>query len=421
MMEEITKVVLIKNAVETLGYFSKQLALELEHLGYDIYFIDYDALYESLGGLSKFAVKGQTALLTFNFIGLSDEEIFLDESGSFIWEKYEMKYLNILVDHPLYYHTRLLCALPRMTIFCVDREHVGYIRRFYPGLKVKFLPLAGNVRLDETVYSADVYRSFDAAADCYDTVWSYEKELIPYEKRKYDFVFTANYVPIEQLETGLLKQGKEYAAFYHGILDDLIAHPSQVADVVMERHIRDELGEVPDGDIRAAMAGMLILDLYVRTYFRGEIIKGLAEADIKVHVFGADWERLACKKPQNIVKNSGQVSSAVCVDAVRNAKISLNIMPWFKDGAHDRIFTAMLQQTIALTDDSRYLRRQFTDGEDIVYFSLEGRTYLPDIVGMLLRDETHAMRIAKNGYQQAFSEHTWRERARKLMEEFGRY
>lgn len=418
-MAKVTKVILIKNAVETLGYFSEQITLELEHLGYDIYFIDYDDLYESLNCLPKFAVKGQTALITFNFIGLGDEEIFRDESGRFIWEKYEMKYLNILVDHPLYYHKKIVSALPRMTIFCVDKEHVRYIRRFYPGFRVKFLPLAGNVRLDRDVYYAREHCKPDGMVSSYDKIWDYEKELIPYKKRKYDLVFTANYVPIEQLECRFSELDEEYAVFYRGILDDLIANPRQSVDVVMERHIREELGEVPDGDIRAAMSGMLFLDLCVRTYFRGAIIRELAEADIKVHVFGADWDCLDCKKPQNIIKNSGQVSSAACVDAVRNARISLNIMPWFKDGAHDRIFTAMLQQTVSLTDDSRYLRKEFTDGEDIVYFSLEQRKYLPDIIQMILRDEENAMRIARNGYERAFERHTWRVRAQELSREFG--
>lgn len=416
-MSKITKIILIKNAVETLGYFSEQIALELEHLGYDIYFVDYDELYESVSGLHKFAVKERTALLTFNYIGLGDEEIFKDERGHFIWECYGMQYLNILVDHPLYFHTKLKSDLPRMTVFCVDKEHVEYIRRFYPELKVKFLPLAGNVRLGKTAYQTGAHPRDAAAEAWYDAVWNYEKELIPYEKRKYDFVFTANYVPIEQLECRFSDLDAEYAAFYRGILDDLTANPAQSVDTVMERHICGELGAVSDCELVAAMAAMPFCDLYVRTYFRAEIIKELAEADVKVHVFGADWDRLACKKPQNIVKNSGQVTSAVCVDAVRNAKLSLNIMPWFKSGAHDRVFTAMLQQTVSLTDDSRYLRREFAEGEDIVYFSLERRSNLPDVIQRLLSDESNAMRIAKNGYERAVCDHTWRARAGKLAAE----
>lgn len=28
-------------------------------------------------------------------------------------------------------------------LYCIDRQHVDFIRRYYPGKKVDFLPLAG--------------------------------------------------------------------------------------------------------------------------------------------------------------------------------------------------------------------------------------------------------------------------------------
>lgn len=406
-MGKITKVILVKHAVETLGYFSEQIAMELVKLGYDIYFIDYDKLYESICGLSKFAQKGHTAFLTFNYIGLGKEEIFRDESGRLIWEAYEMQYFNILADHPLYYHAGLLQDIQRLTVFCVDKEHAAYIRRFYPWVDVSFLPLAGNIWLPQTKQSA---------VDAGKRFCNYEQKLIPYEKRSYDVVFAANYVPIAQLEQQFFKLDAEYAAFYREIAEDLLAKPAQALDVVLERHIREELGDVSDSELRGALAGMVLVDLYVRTSMRGDIVRKLTDADIRVHVFGADWEKLACRKPENLVKTYGQVSSAVCVDAMQNAKLSLNVLPWFKDGAHDRIFTAMLQKAVALTDDSRYLREEFTDGRELVFFSLKKRENLPDIVHRLLCDEKNAARIAANGYQWAVSAHTWSKRADLLAE-----
>lgn len=394
-MAKIEKVVLIKNAVETLGYFSEQIALELQEQGIEVYFVDYEDLYESIEGLKRFVTRGNTAIITFNFIGYSGEDVFLQESGATIWDGYGMSGFNILVDHPLYYHPKLEQAPEGMTVFCLDREHVQYIKRFYPDIKVKFLPTAGNILLEQG--------------------WNYEEQLIPYGKRKYDVIFTANYVPFQKLYRKFDEMDSEYAAFYRGILDDLIAQPAQSVDVVMERHITAELGELADTDIRTVMSGMLLVDLCARTYYRGEIIRELAEQDIKVHVFGADWDQLSCKKPENIIQNGSQVSSGECVRAVRDAKIALNVMPWFKDGVHDRIFTAMLQKTVALTDDSKYLREQFTDGEDIVYFSLEERERLPDIIRMLLWDEENVVRIAENGYRQAHKKHTWKVRAQELL------
>ena len=395
IMAKIEKVVLIKNAVETLGYFSEQIALELQEQGIEVYFVDYDDLYESIEGLKRFVTRGNTAIVTFNFIGYSGEDVFLQESGGTIWDGYGMSAFNILVDHPLYYHSKLEQAPEGMTVFCLDREHVQYIKRFYPSIKVKFLPTAGNILLEQG--------------------WNYEEQLIPYGERKYNVVFTANYVPFQKLYRRFDEMDEEYAAFYRGILDDLIAQPAQSVDVVMERHITAELGALADADIRVAMSGMLLVDLCARTYYRGEIIRELAEQDIKVHVFGADWNQLSCKKPENIIQNGKQVGSGECVRAVRDAKIALNVMPWFKDGVHDRIFTAMLQKTVALTDDSKYLREQFTDGEDIVYFSLEERERLPDIIRMLLWDEENVVRIAENGYRQAHKKHTWKVRAQELL------
>lgn len=382
--------------METLGYFSEQIASALEASGYDTYCIDYERLYESLEGVRRFAVRGETALLTFNFIGLGDEEIFREETGGFLWEAYDMKYLNILVDHPFYYHARLVQVLPRMTLFCVDREHVAYVKRFYPGIPVKFLPLAGNMRRGETLLSGESGQMREAL---------------------YDLVFTANYVPPAQLERQICLLDEEYRSFYRGILEDLILDPAQSVDAVMERHIRREIGDVSDRDLCAALGGMVLVDLYARTYFRGEVVRTLAEQGVRVDVFGAGWEMLSCGKPENIIRHGGQVTSAVCVEAVRNARLSLNLMPWFKDGAHDRIFTAMLQRTVCVTDDSRYLRGEFADGEGLVYFSLKEREHLPGLVKTLLHDAAELEKIAQKGFRKAHAGHTWRERAAELAKE----
>lgn len=415
-MRKINKIIFIKNAVETLGYFSEQMALEMEHCGLDTYFIDYDDLAETIGSLAHFAETGRTALVTFNFIGLSGEDVFLEERGTYLWEKYRMPYLNILVDHPLYYHTKLEMSDERMFVYCIDREHVNYVKRFYPNVQVGFLPLAGNVQMGEKIAFSEETHTYRAERILdYAAIRHYENRLIPYENRKFDLVFTANYVPIEKVSGKMTAQGEEYGRFYRGIFEELIANPVQSIEEVMERHITEELGAVSEADKRAAMSGMQFLDLCVRSYFRGDIIRLLADADIIVHVFGADWERLHCKKPWNIIRNNRMVHSSICVEAIRNARISLNIMPWFKDGAHDRVFTSMLQKTVSLTDDSHYLTRQFTDREDIAFFSLQERKQLPDCIRELLSDPENASRLAENGYQKAIAAHTWFHRSHELL------
>ena len=91
------------------------------------------------------------------------------------------------------------------------------------------------------------------------------------------------------------------------------------------------------------------------------------------------------------------MNSAACVQAMRDARIALNVMPWFKDGAHDRVFTAMLQGTVALTDDSRYLREECRDGENICFYSLRALEQLPDQVVSLLEDPVRMAELAERG------------------------
>ena len=403
-MAEIRKIIFIKNAVETLGYFSEQIALELERNGYETCFIDYERMYESMDEMLHFLEREETALVTFNFIGLRGEAVFQTESGRSIWQEENLPILNILVDHPLYYHSCLKEAGERMRVFCVDREHVGYVRRFYPGVKVKFLPLAGN----ELLFSHGDGEHGTHRADV--------PEPVPYGRRTFDLVFAANYVSMEMLEEKVKALDEDYRIFYRRITEDLIADPAQSVDAVMERHIRNELGAVPEEQLCAAMSGMIWIDLFVRSYVREKVVQTLADAGIIVRVFGSDWEKIHCKKPQNVRTSGGKVNSAACVQAMRDARIALNVMPWFKDGAHDRVFTAMLQGTVALTDDSRYLREECRDGENICFYSLRALEQLPDQVVSLLEDSVRMAELAERGYRMAEKRHRWKNRAGLLMQ-----
>ncbi len=69
------------------GYFSEQIALELERNGYETCFIDYERMYESMDVMLHFLDREETALVTFNFIGLRGESVFQTESGRSIWQE----------------------------------------------------------------------------------------------------------------------------------------------------------------------------------------------------------------------------------------------------------------------------------------------------------------------------------------------
>ena len=90
-------------------------------------------------------------------------------------------------------------------------------------------------------------------------------------------------------------------------------------------------------------------------------------------------------------------------------------MPWFKDGAHDRIFNTMLNGAVCVTDSSIFLDTILQDGENAALYSLDSLGRLPEMIKGLLDDPMRMQRIADTGYQMAKNGHTWEHRAEEIM------
>ena len=61
-------------------------------------------------------------------------------------------------------------------------------------------------------------------------------------------------------------------------------------------------------------------------------------------------------------------------------------MPWFKDGAHDRVFNSILNGTVSVTDTSKYLCGELKEGQGVGYYDLAHMGKLPELVRDLLAD-----------------------------------
>ena len=138
------KMVLFRGGVETLTYFSEQLAAYFETKGISIFW--YDIRDKACSKrLRKFIKPHETVMLTFNFLGLSGEEGVYDEDKGYVWEQYDVPCINIMVDHPLYYADRLEQVPPRYAQIVIDREHERYLREYYRELDtLGFCPLAAS-------------------------------------------------------------------------------------------------------------------------------------------------------------------------------------------------------------------------------------------------------------------------------------
>jgi hypothetical protein len=384
------KIIFFDGGIETQSFFSKQLDKALRQMGHETYTFNLRQPLHSAHPFFKFIEKGNTVLINFNYHGMSGEYYFIDQqNGHMIWDDLAIPSYDIVVDHPYYYHT-FLCDMPRLYHqISIDRNHIKYLKRFWPEIELgPFLPLAGT-RLNPG------------------------KPLLPIEKRRYEVAMTGNYTPPSHFEKYITRLDDEYTAFYYGIIDDMLAHPEKTLEDTAEEHIRREIPEVSEAELKSVMPNLIFIDNYIRFTVRGRAVAELADNGIKVNLFGGGWNQLECKHPENLIVGESLISSQ-CLEMLGDTKVSLNVMPWFKDGAHDRIFNSMLNGAVSLTDSSVYLDSILHSGTDSMIYSLSDMDAIPDMVSSLLSDNDRMQQIADNGYRMAAKDHTWGNRAKVL-------
>ena len=138
-------IVFHKGITETLAYFSNCIAKELEQLGHRVLRFEVRDDTTQLPELKRFLKQGEVTLITFNFHGIQREAIFYDVRQRLLWDLYEVRCVNIVVDHPLYYY-KFYPELPKNYVqVCIDYDHEAYMQKFYHEITLlPTMPLAGS-------------------------------------------------------------------------------------------------------------------------------------------------------------------------------------------------------------------------------------------------------------------------------------
>lgn len=156
------------------------------------------------------------------------------------------------------------------------------------------------------------------------------------------------------------------------------------------------------------------LDSYITSFFREMTVKLLVEHGVKVTLYGAGWDVCDWIGHPNL-DYRGVVPAQEIPKLMTDAKIVLNTMTWFKDGSHDRVFNGMLAGAAVVSDTSLYMKEEFTDEKELVFFELERLFELPDRVKKLLADEEKLQRIADCGYAAAAEKHRMENRLDAIL------
>lgn len=410
------RLLLFEPSVETLHFFSDRLAEEFVSMGYEVRLVRIHEPFFGIKKLCDFILPHETVLIAFNFHSLQREAIFHTPEGKLLWDVYDVACINIIVDHPFYYYEELKYLPKRYLQICIDEDHTDYMHRFYPHITCgKTLPLAGCTY--RTTFGGGI--PYSLKEDVTDpSAWipvlnNTVRTPLSVNERSTDVVFTGCFTQPDFFLPYMKRNGEDYDAFYHGILDDLLANPDQCIHTVYLRHLNRELPELSDEDLKNVMNKMIFLDLWIRFTFRGKAVQTLLDADFPVHCIGAGWEALSSKQ-KNRLTHTEYSNTEVCLKAISEAKISLNVMPWFKRGSHDRIYSSMLNGAVCVTDKSRYLLEHFSDGEFLRYYDLKELSKLPQVVTDLLSHPDTMQDISARAQAYAKENLTWKQYAKIL-------
>ena len=303
-----------------------------------------------------------------------------DMDGEFFLNRIQGQKWHYILDHPFYHDNVLRCSLKDFNVICLDETHAEFIRKHYPHiLKVLCLPLAS----------------------------AQAGQLIPYQERGHEVLFTGTYTNSDVILYQMMKQPKEKKEIFERTVQLLLDQPQLTLEEAVSHYVDDE-------NLPGFLKDNYFIDMYLRACLREELLALLLKKDIPVTVYGHNWEdfiekcRRGIPKAESHLHIIGEVPYAKLPDVYADAKIALNQLPWFKAGMHDRIPMGMMNGCVCITDESLYLTDNFIDGEQLYFYSLENMEQAPEIILELLENPDLAVRTAARGYSYAVANLSWK-------------
>ncbi len=393
----IMRTTLFYTDTESFNFFTDQLEKELKSRGHETFILDLmnPAAEDPHSYINFVQFASQKIDLAICFDGMCVRDDLLIG----IWDAWNTAVVDILMDPPLRFHPTLKKHSRNYFLFCCDRDHVEYVKRYFKDTvsHVAFMPHVGVIPDQNT-------------------------EIIPYERRRYDILFSATYYnpqsKLAEMEQ-VFAENKDMRSFYHLMYHNLIEDSSLTTEQAVFLTLHQTGWSVTEDTLKTIFRCAEYVDWAIRMYQRERVVDTLAKAGAELYLLGRGWENHSSAKCPNVHRISDRIPYAQTLTYMADAKINLNVFPWFKAGTHDRIFNTLLQHSLPLTDTSLWVDENFADGKDIALYDLKHLELLPEIALGLLKDTDMSEKIIENGYRKVLRKFTWSNCADWILEKLG--
>lgn len=327
-------------------------------------------------------LEGRQFDMVFSFNGMMLENPLINR----IFQNGSPLYCTMLMDHPMIHHARLQSTYSNIFVFSPDYYHVQYLEQYYPNIRAEaFLPHGGCTA----------------------------RQIRPFSERDILLSFVGSYFNAEARRKEFASIGSNGQQLLEAMADCMKKEPGAPIESVLQQILQYNQIELSREEFADTLQKLRLADTYIRGYYREKVIQQLLDAGIAVDVYGRGWEQFTCRNREYLrIHPPCDFKRSLAVTA--NSKFSLNVMPWFKAGSHDRIFTAMGCGAVAVTDSSKYIEEIAGEG-GILLYRLEQLEALPEKLRYLLEHEEEAEELAGRGREQFQKKHTWAERAEEVI------
>ncbi len=356
-------------------YFGDSLGEALKAKGHNVTYFKVDE--DNLDDLEQYVGKHFDALIDFN----SDLPRALMDDDSYFLDHVDAPFFDVILDHPLYHHDSLKNKLKNFHVICLDEKHKDYILKYYPHIKsVTVTPMTGELAFGKEAIDWDGF-----------------------EERPYDILFSGTYTAPERLETAIKKMPEFLQENVYTLIDMMLKDSTLTIENAVENLATNEIYDYINSDLPLHTQTFYLADAYVRCINRKKLVEALDKCSHNLHLFGALWEELELKH----ASIHREIPFNLTFTVFAKSKLSVNIMPNFKAGSHDRVFSAQLNGAVALTDPTTLLLKEYKDRQNILFYDLNDLDAVAGIVDSQLNDPGKLKKIAQAGSEIASRHHTW--------------
>lgn len=361
------------NQYGVLSYMLEGIAAELQYRGYIVTVCNWDELDEWKKQKWDICISCQAINMTF--------EVQAD------------KYVTWLVDHPVLLNERLIMHrdMDNLWIGCVDQTHVTYLKDVIDYHNVFYLPHFGGI----------------------------SDKIKKYKERNIEIFFPASYLDIEKF----VNENTEWRTGAVKVISDLAINElkknNEISVVQATKNVLEQMGETVDKQLITECMEVFgsYVDTYICRYYRTCVVKSLLDEGLQITVAGSGWsdfkEKYQYKDSLNIL--SDNMSYEEVLDYIGNSKIVLNVFPWFKNGSHERVTSALLNGAICLSDQNEYTKKYLKDESSAILYDRNNPQNIAKKIRYYLEHQDEAEEVAQNGKKVAMENMTVKNSVDKIL------